>query len=38
VLIVDDVVTTGETTRRLARVLLENGVKKVSVLAVAKAA
>ncbi len=38
VLIVDDVVTTGETTRRLARVLLRNGVEKVSVLAVAKAA
>lgn len=38
VLIVDDVVTTGETTRQLARALLRNGVKKVSVLAVAKAA
>ncbi|NNF41297.1 MAG: ComF family protein [Woeseiaceae bacterium] len=38
VLIVDDVVTTGETTRRLARVLLANGVEKVSVMAVAKAA
>lgn len=37
VLIVDDVVTTGETTRRLARALVEGGVSKVSVLAVARA-
>ena len=37
VLIVDDVVTTGETTRQLARALLERGVEKVSVLAVARA-
>ena len=36
-LIVDDVVTTGETTRQLARVLLEAGVQRVSVLAVARA-
>lgn len=35
--IVDDVVTTGETTRQLAKVLLDNGVKHVSVLAVARA-
>ena len=37
VLIVDDVVTTGATTRQLAKVLLECGVEKVSVLAVARA-
>ena len=37
VLIVDDVVTTGATTRQLGRSLLDNGVEKVSVLAVAKA-
>lgn len=37
VLIVDDVVTTGETTRRLARALIDHGVEKVSVLAVARA-
>lgn len=37
VLIVDDVVTTGATTRQLARVLVKHGVKKVSVLAVARA-
>lgn len=37
VLIVDDVVTTGETTRQLAKALLERGVEKVSVLAVARA-
>lgn len=37
VLIVDDVVTTGATTRQLGRVLLRAGVKKVSVLAVARA-
>lgn len=35
--IVDDVVTTGETARQLARVLLEAGVERVSVLAVARA-
>lgn len=38
ILIVDDVVTTGETTRQLARALIERGVEKVSVLAVARAA
>ena len=38
VLIVDDVITTGETCRELARVLLRAGVDKVSVLAVARAA
>jgi ComF family protein len=38
VLIVDDVVTTGETTRQLATALIRRGVKKVSVLAVARAA
>lgn len=37
VLIVDDVVTTGATTRHLATELLKNGVKKVSVAAVARA-
>ena len=37
VLIVDDVITTGETCRQLARVLLENGVEKVSALALARA-
>jgi ComF family protein len=37
VLIVDDVVTTGETTRQLAAALIRRGVKKVSVLAVARA-
>lgn len=37
VLIVDDVVTTGETTRQLATTLIEHGVQKVSVLAVARA-
>ena len=37
VLIVDDVITTGETCRQLAYVLLENGVEKVSVLALARA-
>lgn len=35
VLIVDDVVTTGATTRQLARTLLASGVEKVSVLAAA---
>ena len=37
VVIVDDVVTTGETCRRLATELLLNGVEKVSVLALARA-
>jgi len=38
ILIVDDVVTTGATTRQLATALLESGVEKLSVLAVARAA
>ena len=37
VVIVDDVVTTGETCRQLARCLLDGGVEKVSVLALARA-
>jgi ComF family protein len=37
VLIVDDVITTGATCRQLARVLLDAGVDRVSVLAVARA-
>lgn len=37
VLIVDDVITTGETCHQLARALLENGVEKVSALALARA-
>lgn len=37
VLIVDDVITTGETCRQLAGVLLKNGAERVSVLAVARA-
>ena len=37
VLIVDDVITTGETCRCLANVLLEGGAEKVSVLAIARA-
>lgn len=37
VLVVDDVITTGETCRALASVLLDAGVKNVSVLAVARA-
>ena len=37
VLIVDDVVTTGETTRQLALALRAAGVRRVSVLAVARA-
>ena len=37
VLIVDDVVTTGATTRHLATELLRSGVEKVSVAAVARA-
>ncbi len=36
VLIVDDVITTGQTTLRLARLLRENGVERVSALAVAR--
>lgn len=36
-LIVDDVITSGETCGQLARVLLENGVEHVSVLAIARA-
>ncbi len=38
VLLVDDVITTGATTRHLALALLEHGVAKVSVAAVARAA
>ncbi len=37
-LIVDDVITTGETCRQLAGALLDAGVEKVSVLAIARAA
>ncbi len=37
VLIVDDVITTGETCRQLAAVLQARGVEKVSVLAIARA-
>lgn len=37
VLIVDDVITTGETCRQLAELLREHGVEKVSVLAIARA-
>jgi len=37
VLIVDDVITTGETCRQLAAVLQGHGVEKVSVLAIARA-
>jgi ComF family protein len=37
VLIIDDVITTGETCRQLARVLFDSGVAKVSVLALARA-
>ena len=37
VLIVDDVITTGATTRQLAIVLLASGAEKVSALAVARA-
>jgi ComF family protein len=36
VLIVDDVITTGETIRQLAKTLLDNGVEKVSAMAVAR--
>lgn len=38
VLIVDDVITTGTTTRQLAIALHNSGIKSVSVLAVARAA
>ena len=37
VLLIDDVITTGETCAQLARVLLEHGAQKVSVLALARA-
>lgn len=37
VLLVDDVITTGETCKQLARELLAHGVQKVSVLALARA-
>lgn len=37
VLIVDDVITTGETCRQLASVVLAAGAEKVSVLAIARA-
>jgi ComF family protein len=37
VLVVDDVITTGETCRQLARVLLDAGVERVSALAIARA-
>jgi len=37
VLLVDDVITTGETCRQLAFTLLEAGVEKVSALAIARA-
>ena len=37
VLIVDDVLTTGATARALAKVVLGNGVRKVSVLTLARA-
>ncbi len=36
VLIIDDVITTGETCRQLAKVVLAAGAEKVSVLAVAR--
>lgn len=38
VLIVDDVITTGETCRQLAKAVLRGGAEKVSVLAIARAA
>ena len=37
VVIVDDVITTGATCRELGRLLLESGVGRVSVLAIARA-
>lgn len=37
VLIVDDVITTGATTRELGKVVLQAGAERVSVLAVARA-
>ena len=37
VLLIDDVITTGETCAQLARELLAHGVSRVSVLALAKA-
>jgi len=37
VLIIDDVITTGQTCCQLARVLLDAGVEQVSVLAIARA-
>ena len=37
VLIIDDVVTTGATTQALAKTLIDAGVRRVSVLAVARA-
>ena len=36
VLLVDDVITTGESCRELARVVIDAGVEKVSVLAIAR--
>jgi len=37
VLIIDDVITTGETCRQLARVVLDAGAQRVSALAIARA-
>lgn len=37
VLVIDDVVTTGATTRQLAKALIKSGVRNVSVLTVARA-
>jgi predicted amidophosphoribosyltransferase len=37
VLLIDDVITTGETCAQLARELLAHGTQKVSVLALARA-
>ena len=36
-LIVDDVITTGETCSQLARELMKSGAKRVGVLAIARA-